>query len=68
MALSTEKTIMERRRRARQTTLNSYFKTKSEEPPSDSKKIQSTLTIHSQGNPLVSNAYILKFYYRMNVI
>lgn len=37
MAPSTETTIMERMRQARQTTLNSYFKKKSEEPPSDSK-------------------------------
>jgi hypothetical protein len=53
--------LQETRCQARQTALLSYFKNKSEEPPIDPKTavmIQSTLTIHSQGIPLVSNAYI----------
>jgi hypothetical protein len=32
------------------------------------KMIQPTLTIHSQGTPLISNAYIFTFYYEINVI
>jgi hypothetical protein len=33
-----------------------------------SNRVQSTLTIHSQGIPLVSKTYIFKCYYRINVI
>jgi hypothetical protein len=57
------------RRQATQTTLLSCFRKKSEEPPVNQtrqKMIHSTLAIHSQAIPVVTNACM--FYYRINVI
>jgi hypothetical protein len=52
--------LLDSKREARQTTLLSYFENKSEEPPIDLKTAEDDLVdlpIHSQGIPLISNAY-----------
>jgi hypothetical protein len=56
--------LQERRCQARPTTLLSYFKKNSEEPPIDPLNPDDQQT----GHPLVSNAYVFIFYYRINMI
>jgi hypothetical protein len=61
--------LQERRHQARQTTLLSYFKRKSEELPTEPNTADDPVDpIHSQSIPLIRNAYVFIFYYRINVI